>query len=456
MTPPMRLLLVTDSYPPLIGGADLQTQMLAHAMRDAGHEVAVVTGWQPGLAELDDDAGVTVRRVRALTTRVPWFSGDPGHRHHPPFPDPGAILPIRRLVRDRRVELVHSYGWITYSAAAALIGTRVPLLVTARDYGYVCGVRNYLYYRGTVCSGPAPLKCLRCASATYAQEAAGNAVLGAGGARVGLADRLRGAAKGIVAAGGTFLGRPILRHRPWALHSNSQFVQGVMDRHLVGPRATAAPVLDVVIPSFLPAREAGTPDAAFLDRLPSEPFLLFVGALLPEKGIWPLLDAYQRLRPPAPPLVLIGPTTAKAPTDYPPGVRFLGPTSHATVMAAWDRALLGVVPSVGAETFGNVATEAMSRGRAVVASRLGGLVDIIVDGDSGLLVPPGDPSALATAIQHLVDDPAERDRLGAAARVRVERFTASQVLPRFAALYANVLEAARGGASTRSSSKVGR
>jgi glycosyltransferase involved in cell wall biosynthesis len=108
-------------------------------------------------------------------------------------------------------------------------------------------------------------------------------------------------------------------------------------------------------------------------------------------------------------------------------------------MAAWDRALLGVVPSVGAETFGNVVTEAMSRGRAVIASRLGGIVDIIEDGESGLLVPPGDDVALAAAIQRLIEDPLTRERLGEAARVRARRFSAAAVLPRFEALYRDVL-----------------
>jgi glycosyltransferase involved in cell wall biosynthesis len=113
----------------------------------------------------------------------------------------------------------------------------------------------------------------------------------------------------------------------------------------------------------------------------------------------------------------------------------LGATSHATVMAAWDRALFGVVPSVGAETFGNVVTEAMSRGRAVVASRLGGIVDIIEDEASGLLVPAGDEEALAAAMQRLIDDDDLRSVLGDGARTRVERFAASRVLPRFEDLY---------------------
>jgi glycosyltransferase involved in cell wall biosynthesis len=437
----MRLLLVTDSYPPLIGGADRQVQMLAHAMHEAGAEVTVATSAQPGLPAVEDDAGVAVHRIRSLGASLPWASRDPGRRHHPPFPDPVTSLALWRLIRRSRPDLVHSYGWITYSAAAALTGSGIPLVVSARDYGYVCGVRNLLHVRGEVCSGPAPRKCLRCATGTYTQEEAGNAVLGRAGARLTLGARLRGAAKGLVAVGGTYLGRPLLRRHLRGLHSVSHFVQGVMDTHLVGP-ASHLPV-DRVIPSFLPPAEPGRPHddvpSDLLARLPDEPFILFVGALLPQKGIWPLLRAYERLRSPAPPLVLLGPASWKSPATFPSGVLALGAAGHADVMAAWDRALLGVVPSVGAETFGNVVTEAMSRGRAVVASRLGGIVDIIEDEVSGLLVAPGDDRALAAGIQRLIDDPVLRERLGAAAAERVQRFAADRVLPQFEDLYRDIL-----------------
>lgn len=443
----MRLLLVTDSYPPFIGGADRQIQMIARAMSDAGHAVTVATQWQIGLVELEDEAGVTVHRIRALTTRVPWFSKNPGRRSHPPFPDPLTTFNLRRLMRQFRPDLVHSYGWISYSAAAAVLGTQIPLLISARDYGYVCAVRNFLYYRGSVCSGPAPLKCLRCAAFTYTEDDAGNAVLGRVDARVTTRHRIRGTGKSMVAVGGILVGKVLLRAHLRGLHSNSHFVRSVMDRHLLDldRRGVKSTSVDQVIPSFLPPNETGVADESILQRLPPEPYMLFVGALLPQKGIWPLLDAYRRLRAPVPPLVLLGPKFYNSPVEMPPGVVALGGTSHATVMAAWDRALFGVVPSVGAETFGNVVTEAMSRGRPVVASRLGGIIDIIEHGVSGLLVPAGDGIALAAAMQRLLDDDRLRTDLGNAARERVQQFTAARVVPQFEALYRHVLSGESAG-----------
>lgn len=64
--------------------------------------------------------------------------------------------------------------------------------------------------------------------------------------------------------------------------------------------------------------------------------------------------------------------------------------------------------------------EAMAAGLPVVASRVGGLPELVVEGETGFLVPPGDPSALADAIGRLLDDPQLRERLGSAGRARVE------------------------------------
>jgi glycosyltransferase involved in cell wall biosynthesis len=71
------------------------------------------------------------------------------------------------------------------------------------------------------------------------------------------------------------------------------------------------------------------------------------------------------------------------------------------------------------EGFGVVCAEAMAHGRAVVASAVGGLLDLVEDEKSGLLVPPGDVAALRSALERLLADRDLRRRLGAAARERI-------------------------------------
>lgn len=74
--------------------------------------------------------------------------------------------------------------------------------------------------------------------------------------------------------------------------------------------------------------------------------------------------------------------------------------------------------------------EAMAAGLPVVASRVGGLPELVVDGETGLLVSPGDPEELATALACLLDDPTLRERLGSAGRARVETLLGVSLSPR--------------------------
>jgi glycosyltransferase involved in cell wall biosynthesis len=113
--------------------------------------------------------------------------------------------------------------------------------------------------------------------------------------------------------------------------------------------------------------------------------------------------------------------------------RFLGFVPNAAeIMSLMD---VVVIPSVW-EPFGMVAAEAMSVGRAVVVSRVGGLPEVVEDGESGLLAPPGEPAALAQAVDRLLADPALRDRLAAAGQQRVAaRFTLEVMTEKMLALY---------------------
>jgi len=120
-------------------------------------------------------------------------------------------------------------------------------------------------------------------------------------------------------------------------------------------------------------------------------------------------------------------------------VTFLGRV--APVAPVLERAEVVVVPSFG-EGFGMVALEAMERGRPVIASDVGGLPEIVADGQTGMLVPSGDVEALARAIAELAGDPVRAAELGAAGRVRaLQEFSQERCTERIAALYGAALAA---------------
>ena len=407
----MRVLVVSDYYPPFIGGAHRQTRLVARGLAARGHDVSVATIWYPGAADIEDDDGMRVDRLRQMRTVVSRFAR-PGQQHQPSFPDPVSTLQLRRIIRTVRPDVVHAYGGLAFSAAAAIGGSRLPLVLVARDYGYGCPTRT-LFRKGRICAGPAVQRCVPCAMRYY------------------------GPPKGIVATAGLALGKPVLRRATTATISVSGYVRETLQRDLFGETRDA---VDAVIPSFREQDDvepaSASPVVQRLDEM-GEPFILFVGALRREKGIEDLLRSYERIAE-APPLVLIGTRERDTPESLPPGVTVIENATVPEVFAAWDRSLFGVLPSLWPEPLGSVVYEGMSRGKAVIGTRPGGHVDMIADGEDGIIVPAGDDVALEAAMRRLIDDPDLRQRLGERARLSSRRFTAAESIPRIDELLTRV------------------
>src|SRR5207244_3971512 len=109
------------------------------------------------------------------------------------------------------------------------------------------------------------------------------------------------------------------------------------------------------------------------------------------------------------------------------------------VVQLYSHASVFVCPSVY-EPFGLINLEAMACGTAVVASAVGGIVEVVEDGKTGILLPPSRPDELAAAIRRLLDDPAEARAMGQAGRRRVvEKFAWASVAERTEAVYADAI-----------------
>ncbi len=185
-------------------------------------------------------------------------------------------------------------------------------------------------------------------------------------------------------------------------------------------------------------------------REPEDNIILFVGRLVYRKGLHVLIKALQRVRIRDFKLYVVGGgymgilsrILAKA-YEVEDKVEFLGVVPEEVKLELYRRAKVVVVPSIFNESFGIVALEAMAAGRPVIASRVGGLEEVVIDGETGLLVEPGSEEQLAEAIEMLLGDEVYRRRLGANARRFVEtRYSWDVVLNSIMDVYNYVLNIA--------------
>jgi glycosyltransferase involved in cell wall biosynthesis len=170
--------------------------------------------------------------------------------------------------------------------------------------------------------------------------------------------------------------------------------------------------------------------------LPDEPFMLFFGDATVDKGARHLANVYRTLEDP-PPLVFVGRCFVDE-LAFLPGVVLAGPLPHELAIEVVRRSMFTVVPSQWAEPFGLVALETAAAGRPIVASNIGGLKTIVSHEETGLLVEPRDPRALATALSRLIADARLREQMGLAAAERARRFSADIVVPQFEDAYQQV------------------
>jgi glycosyltransferase involved in cell wall biosynthesis len=149
-------------------------------------------------------------------------------------------------------------------------------------------------------------------------------------------------------------------------------------------------------------------------------YVLYVGRLSLYKGVKTLLRAHEASSR-AWPLVVVGtgPLAQELKTDF-PGAQFLGHIQGVDLERAFARAAVVVVPSEWYENSSISVLEAMAYGKPIIGSRIGGIPEQIVDGETGILCNPGDIEELSTQIHALTEDSEKRRRLGNAGRKRVE------------------------------------
>jgi glycosyltransferase involved in cell wall biosynthesis len=407
--------MVSQFYSPVIGGQERAVENLSTALARRGHHVAIVTLSQDGATASTEQDGLTVHRVRGSFQRLRRLFSDPSRPHLPPAPDPGAMRAFRQIVDLESPDVVHAHDWFAWSAAPVVRQQSLPFLLSLHDYSLVCANKR-LIQGEHVCSGPGLAKCVRCAAGSY------------------------GRAKGTSIA--------------LALRWLSPAVTSAVDRFLPVSGAVAASARLAarglpfeVVPNFVPDSLFGQSRSSIgEDEAVPQPhtfpprYAIFVGDVTRDKGAAVLLAAHRTLGGNLP-LVLVGRMLLDEASPPPESVAVWGPQPHALVIEAIQRSQFAVVPSICPETFGLVALEAMALGRPVVAARIGGLQDLVLDGRTGILVPPGDAPALAEAMARLRDHDDLRTYLGQRARSHARTFSESEVVPRVERIYQEVVAA---------------
>ena len=401
----MRLLLVVHGYPPAVtGGAELRAERTARALAARGHAVdvlAVATLDSPGGFCLEDqslESGVRVHRVHGVRLPAAAYPDDDNER---------IAEAVGRLLATGRVDVVHQFsGYVTSAAVIRAARARgVPVVVSLTDYWWLCRRVTLLTSRDERCSGPTPTGCARCLSETRRRWRWLAAL--APGLADAFWDRVAPCA--------------LLRHRLPVCSEAARLPRlvAVLNQAsaLVSPSSLLAETYAKygVSPERLHISRQGV-DATFVPlRAPSPALRVgYMGQVKRHKGVDVLLAAWERLGGTQPRrLALYGSETGE-----PEYGRLVRRRLSAIRDASWAGGFhprdrwktfadldVVVVPSRWLENSPNVVLEALAVGVVVVASRIGGIPELVTDGHNGLLVEPDSPESLAAALQRLLDTP---------------------------------------------------
>lgn len=427
----MRLLVVVHGFPPSgQGGSEIHAEALALGWRRTfGDEVLVLTREQD--ASRPDYA---VRREERDGLRIVWINNL--FRNASSFADTyespriGAIAAAEIDVFSPSVAHVHHLTCLSTAIVGALESRRVPVLYTLHDFWLLCHRGQLLDVDYRLCDGPEPLGCSRCLGPV--------AVLPERGYRVADAvRRLEGTLPLLVRGLRQLATRvaPLLPNHPTtsqdAARARLEHMRGVCQRvtHFLAPsqfirdrfvRFGVDPTRISVLPLGVDVEASAAARRTSSTRLR----LGFLGSLMVSKAPDVLLRAVSELAPESVSLTVYGAFSAYHGDDSyrqvlerwlaQPHVRLVGPVAHDAVPDAMASIDVLVVPSVWPENSPLSILEALASGVPVIASRIGGIPELVVHDHNGLLFEPGDVHGLVQAITRLIDEPDLLPRLRAA------------------------------------------
>jgi len=404
----MRICFAAEYFPPHApGGAEWSTEALAVALGERGHRVTVVTP-NYGAPARETRDGVAVVRFPFPVKRVPGRATVPARYLANPLFYLYAGLFLARTVRRERADVIHAQNkHMLVPAAIARALTGRPMALTLRDGSIIDAAPVCLHHgdRMPVDCGVAKL---------WGQCAVEYFELYARGRRSRLGTRLaflyfwldarlkQRFLRGADAVVGVSRGILDIYQRSGLLES----VARLRVVHTIPPFTTTPP------PSAVETmrRRLG---------LQGRRVILYVGKRSPGKGSGALLAAARRVASAVPEALFLFVGEGEPCPDE-PFIRAVGPLPNHEVLTLYPLADVVAVPSVIPDALSRVILEALWAGRAVVATRVGGTPELIIDRVTGLLVDRDDPDGLAAALLALLADEGLRRELGRAGRRHVE------------------------------------
>lgn len=409
-------------FPDSLGGTEIYVAAMARRFRQAGLET-VVAAPRAGMSGADDEyahEGTPIYRygIPSTATRAE-ARGDHVVR---------GVAAFHEWLTRQKPDVVHFHTFVTGLGflevqAAKRTGARVFVTTHSSALGYVCLRGTLMRWGKTICDGVIRRRtCGACALHARGVPRTAAQVLGAlpmaAARRFDEIDHSLGTALGLPA----YVEQRLVRQRHLFDAIDRFFV--LTDQARTVLLANGAPQSKVVVnrlgidlnPPF-PARSAPVPGKRLV--------LGFLGRLDPVKGIDDLLAAFEALPPSLPvhldvrgiadqpgSAAIHARLTAAAATDA--RVTLGGPVARedvAALLASWD---VLCCPGKSLEGGPTVALEAMAVGTPVIATRMGGIAELVTDGVNGVLIAPGDVPALARVLGRIISQPALLDQWRAA------------------------------------------
>ncbi|MBF2063848.1 MAG: glycosyltransferase family 4 protein [Calothrix sp. C42_A2020_038] len=387
----MRILLIND-IGAATGGAELQMLSLRQGLRARGHDVRLFSS---NLIPVEKSEFLADYSCFGTNTRLQVLSQTA---------NPSAYLKLRRILQDFQPDVVHVRIFMGQLSPLILpLLQNVPCIYQMAMYRAICPKGTKTLPDGSPCQSRAGIACLRHSCMTPQSWA----VL-------------------------------MLQRQLW-LHWGSAFDSLVALSHGMKAKLEAEGISPVeVVYNGVPARPMRPP-------LSTPPTVAFAGRLVPEKGVGFLLQAFAPVAAQLPQARLV--IAGQGPQEVAlriladelgilANVTWLGHVGREEMERHFDGAWVQVVPSLWEEPFGNVTTEAMMRGTAVIACAVGAQPEIVNDGKTGFLVAPNDVEALTAGLLRLLQNQNLAEQMGQAGHQRaITYFSEDRRTENFLAIY---------------------